>query len=191
MGLIFLIYNNANKQEKTPQIGNLLDFLTLSEPGMTLRFENTCKPDTFLPCSGIMWSTWCSMPDALDSMAASWYFATMRCALGSQVGVRWSLQALYLLNLAFILGRFLLAQMFADFLYCLWFSTRCLSMLLYFNFFLSSKDSCFTQDSQKYPVLLDGPFSAWYPVNMRPSSLMSPNLKGCWVIGFNRFIFVL
>ena len=33
-----------------------------------------------------MWSTWCSMPDALVSMAASWYFATMRCALGSHLG---------------------------------------------------------------------------------------------------------
>ena len=77
-------------------MGNLLDFLTLSEPGMTLRLAKVCSPETFLPWRGIMWSTWCSMPDALESMAASWYLAIIRCAFGSQAGVRWSIVALRL-----------------------------------------------------------------------------------------------
>ena len=70
--------------------------MTLSEPGMTLRLAKVCSPETFLPWRGIMWSTWCSMPDALVSIAASWYLAIIRCAFGSHFGVRCSWEALRL-----------------------------------------------------------------------------------------------
>jgi len=63
---------------------------------MTLRLEKTCSPETFLPWSGIMWSTWCGLPDACVNIAASWYLAMMRCAWRSHAGVRWRIADLRL-----------------------------------------------------------------------------------------------